>query len=353
MSGTNRSIGQVAVCVDTHHIVIQQRPSPEPHGTEVLIQMEAAGICATDLHLMRRSIPYLQPQVNVCGHEGIGRIIGLGSEVDGSKWKLGDRVAHRWVYQVCGLCEMCRGGNEQLCNKRKLSGKDVDGCWADHTLVDSKHLLKIPDEVDVVQAAPILCAGTTAYRALRQMDLRPSQWVAVVGAGGGLGHLAVQYAKALGLLVLAIDAGAKKGDLCRDLGANAYIDFTETKDMTGDVIAVTCGGAHGVLVVSSSARAYEQAVTYVRKLGVLFCIGITPTKMHFPVGPEYFVSRGVRLMGGSTGTMQDTHDALALFRLGKVRPVVIEKKLGDIQACLDAMENGDVFGRYVVCFGSR
>lgn len=139
--------------------------------------------------------------------------------------------------------------------------------------------------------------------------------------------------------------------------------------MTGDVIAVTCGGAHGVLVVSSSARAYEQAVTYVRKLGVLFCIGISmssstkhrlcsshmtaPTKMHFPVGPEYFVSRGVRLMGGSTGTMQDTHDALALFRLGKVRPVVIEKKLGDIQACLDAMENGDVFGRYVVCFGSR
>lgn len=141
-----------------------------------------------------------------------------------------------------------------------------------------------------------------------------------------------------------------------------------TQDIAADVINVTSGGAHGVLVVSSSARAYEQAVTYVRKLGVLVCVGISmasivtmysrtltsspaPTKMHFPIGPEYFVSRGVRLMGSSTGTRKDAQEALELLRSGHVRPVVIEKGLEDIQACLDALEKHDVLGRYVVTFG--
>ena len=124
------SESKVAVCVDTQTITVQQRSIPEPVGAEVLLQIEASGIFGTDLHLVRRSIPYLQPTVDIAGHEGIGRIIGLGPEVDTTKWNIGDRVAHRWLYAACHECEMCLSGNEQLCDRRKLSGKDVMGCWA-------------------------------------------------------------------------------------------------------------------------------------------------------------------------------------------------------------------------------
>ena len=120
---------KVAVCLDTKHIVIEERATPTPRGSEVLLQIEAADICATDLHLVRRSIPYLQRKVNVCGHEGTGRIVAVGPEVNATQWKIGSRVAHRWIDDVCTECEMCQGDNEQLCDSRKLSGKDVEGCW--------------------------------------------------------------------------------------------------------------------------------------------------------------------------------------------------------------------------------
>lgn len=121
---------QVAITDPNGQIVIHQEPIPQPTGTQILLRIEASGVCATDLHLVRRSIPYLQPTVNICGHEGIGRIVKIGDRVDSDKWKVGDRVSHRWIYRVCKQCEMCVKGNEQLCEKRALSGKDVDGCWA-------------------------------------------------------------------------------------------------------------------------------------------------------------------------------------------------------------------------------
>ncbi|KAL7625200.1 hypothetical protein AAE478_004415 [Parahypoxylon ruwenzoriense] len=339
---------KVVVTKGTHELAVEERPTPEPTGSQILIQIEAAGICATDLHLIRRSIPYLQSKVDICGHEGIGRIVQLGSDVDSTQWKVGDRVAHRWIYRWCGQCEMCKDGNEQLCDRRELSGKDVDGCWAEYTLVDSNYLLRIPEEIDPGAAAPVLCAGTTVYRALKTANLSLGQWVAVVGAGGGLGHLAVQYAKVQGLKVLAIDGGQEKAVMCSKLGADSFIDFTATKDITSDAIAITGGGAHGILVTSSSPRAYEQALTYVRKRGIVVCIGITPQKMTFPIGPEYFVARGVRLTGTSTGTLEDTREALEYVKKGQVNPITIEKSLEDIAGCLEILEKGDAVGRYVV-----
>lgn len=124
------SARKVAVSTSTETIEIQSLPLPSPTGTYVLLRIEATGICATDLHLIRQSIPYLKPKVNICGHEGIGRIVGLGPDVDRTKWKVGDRVAHRWIYRVCRRCEMCEAGNEQLCDSRELSGMHVEGCWA-------------------------------------------------------------------------------------------------------------------------------------------------------------------------------------------------------------------------------
>ncbi|KAL1969454.1 hypothetical protein VTN77DRAFT_8892 [Rasamsonia byssochlamydoides] len=338
---------QVAISDTPHRIIVHHEPLPQPTGTQVLVRLEASGVCATDLHLVRRSIPYLMPKadVRVCGHEGIGRIVQLGPDVDSTKWKVGDRVAQRWIYRVCRECEPCRSGQEQLCERRVVSGKDVGGCWADYTLVDSEYMLRIPEEVNAAEAAPILCAGTTVYRALKSAQLAVGQWVAIVGAGGGLGHVAIQYAKEQRLQVLGIDGGEDKAALCTRLGADAFVDFTKTEDLTADVLRITQGGAHGVLVTSSNPRAYELAVTYVRKMGVLVCIGITPEKMTFPIGPEYFVAKGVRLSGTSTGTIADTQEALDYLRRGQVKPIVVEKKLDDIQACLEQLEKGDAVGR--------
>lgn len=334
----------------THDLVVEERSTPQPTGSQILLRIEATGVCATDLHLVRRSIPYLLPKVNICGHEGVGRIAQLGPDVDTNEWRVGERVSHRWIYRWCGTCEGCTRGEEQFCDRRDLSGKDVDGCWAEYTLVDSRYLLRLPETLDPVLAAPILCGGTTVYRALKSAALSKGEWVTVVGAGGGLGHLAIQYAKVMGLNVVGIDGGPAKEALCKQLGADAVIDFTKEEDITAAVIKATGGGAHAILVTSSSVKAYEQALTYVRKRGIIICIGITAQKMTFPVGPEYFVSRGVRLTGTSTGTMEDTREALEYVRNGHVKPVIVEKNLEDIPACIEELERGDAVGRFVVRF---
>lgn len=189
----------VAITESEHKITIKtDDPIPTATGKQVLIKIEASGICATDLHLVRRSIPYLTRTVDICGHEGVGRIVQLGPHTDSQKWKVGDRVSHRWIYRVCGQCEMCQGDHEQLCEKRVLSGKDVDGCWAgesevrrwvaehqsinsvygasDHTLVDSEYLLPIPEDVDAAEVAPILCAGNiSGERLMFQQSLMAVQ----------------------------------------------------------------------------------------------------------------------------------------------------------------------------------
>ncbi|GAD98038.1 hypothetical protein ANI_1_1334144 [Paecilomyces variotii No. 5] len=348
MGSTIPATRKVAVTTSPPTVSITSLPIPQPAGTEVLLQIEATGICATDLHIVQRSLSYFQPKVDIHGHEGIGRIVALGPDVDASKWKIGDKVAHRWIYRWCKECEPCRAGLEQFCDKRQLSGLQVEGCWAEYTVADTEYMLRIPEGLDSAEAAPILCAGTTVYRALRTSELSPGQWVAIVGAGGGLGHLAIQYAKVQGLKVLAIDGGKEKEKLCTDLGADVYIDFTSTKDITATVIDITSGGAHGILVTSSSPRAYEQAITYVRKMGIIVCIGATSTKMTFPIGPEYFVGKGVRLTGTSTGTLRDTEEALELVRQGKVKPIIVEKKLEDIPECLDLLAKGDAVGKFVV-----
>ncbi|KIM94042.1 hypothetical protein OIDMADRAFT_60879 [Oidiodendron maius Zn] len=341
---------RVAVAESPNSTVIKREPVPDPEDTQVLVKLEASGICATDLHIGQLQIPELRPTVNVRGHEGIGRIVKLGPNADTQKWKIGDRVSQRWIYGTCLKCEMCLSGHDQLCVNGVISGKDVDGCWTEYTLVNSDYLLAIPEDVNPAEAAPILCAGTTVYHALKTANISPGQWVAIVGAGGGLGHLAIQYAKAQELRVLAIDGGEEKRALCAKLGADAFIDFAKTQDLAIEANQITDGGAHGVLVTSSNTRAYEQAFTYVRQLGIIICIGITPKKMQFPVGPEYFVGRGVRLTGVSTGTTADTQEALGFLRSGKVKPIIVQKTLEDIPACLEQLEKGDAVGRFVVVF---
>lgn len=330
----------------TKAISVSQRQTPVPVGTQVLVKLHYSGVCATDLHLARGTVHYLQPKVSVGGHEGTGLIAMLGPDVDGTEWHIGDRVAVRWVHVVCGKCEVCTTGYENLCPDRKLAGKDVEGTFAEYAIADSAYMVRLPEGVSDLDAAPILCAGVTAYKALKIANLRAGSWVAVAGAGGGLGHLAIQYARAAGFRVVALDG--RKRELCLSLGADVYIDVLETNDCVSEVIRVTDGGAHGALICASSSQAYSDAIRFLRRTGTLVCIGLPSKPTPLPLGPEDFVARGIKVMGTSTGDRQDTAEALSFVAKGQVKPQLIERRLEDIGEILNEIENGTVQGKCVV-----
>lgn len=330
----------------TKIISLTERDTPIPTTTQVLIKINYTGVCASDLHLARRDLPYLQPSVSIGGHEGAGVIASLGPSVDTSLWHIGDRVAVRWLHSVCKTCEPCTAGHENLCPHRKISGKDIEGCFASYAVADSAYLVRLPAGVSDAEAAPILCAGVTVYKALKIAALAQGAWVAIAGAGGGLGHLAIQYAKAMGLKPLAIDAG--KREICMSLGAVAYVDVLETEDAVKEVVEVTEGGAHGALVCASSGRAYADAVKYLRRSGTMVCIGLPPKPSPIPVLPEDFIARGIKIIGTSTGTLEDTEEALEFLARGEVRPHVVEKGLGEVSQALEEIEGAKVNGRIVI-----
>lgn len=330
----------------TQFISVQERSTPTPCGTQVLVKINYTGVCASDLHLARRDLPYLQRTVNIGGHEGAGTIVALGPSVETNTWCIGDRVAVRWLHSICKKCEVCTTGFETICPNRKVSGKDVEGCFAQYALADSTYLARLPDEVEDRDAAPILCAGVTVYKALKLTALRKGSWVAVAGGGGGLGHLAVQYAKAMGLRPLALDSG--KRDICMALGAEAYIDFMEENDVVSAVNIATNGGAHGALLCASSGRAYADAVKYLRRAGTMVCIGLPPKPFPIPVIPEDFISRGIKIMGTSTGTVVDTEEALAFVARKEVKPQLLDRSLDDISQVLRDIEDAKVQGRIVI-----
>ncbi|CEJ57635.1 hypothetical protein PMG11_06321 [Penicillium brasilianum] len=331
---------------ETKAISVGKRPTPVPVGAQVLVKLQYSGVCATDLHLARGSVPYLQPKVSVGGHEGTGVIASLGPDVDAAEWHIGDRVAVRWVHIVCGKCEVCTTGFENLCQGRKLAGKDVEGTFAEYAIADSSYMVRLPAGVSDADAAPILCAGVTVYKALKIANLRAGSWVAVAGAGGGLGHLAIQYARAMGLKVVALDA--RKRDLCLSLGAESYIDVLETDDCVAQVIKVTDGGAHGALICASSGQAYDDAVKFLRWTGTLVCIGLPPKPTLLSLGPADFVARGIKVMGTSTGNRQDTVEALAFVAKGQVKPQLTERRLEDVEEILKEIENGTMQGKAVI-----
>lgn len=332
--------------VDTKLISVIERETPRPSSSQVLVKINYTGVCASDLHLARRDLPYLQPTVNIGGHEGAGTIAALGPDVDHKVWHTGERVAVRWLHRICKECEACTTGYENLCPNRKISGKDVEGCFAQYALADSTYLVRLPAGVSDADAAPILCAGVTVYKALKLAALKKGSWVAIAGAGGGLGHLAIQYARAMGLRPLALDSG--KQDTCIKLGAEAYVDFMGEKDVVAAVTKATDGGAHGALLCASSGRAYADAVKYLRRAGTMVCIGLPPKPSPIPVLPEDFIARGIKIIGTSTGSLQDTEEALEFVARKEVKPHLEERTLDDVSRALDEIEAAKVSGRIVI-----
>jgi len=321
-----------------------QKPGPD----EVLINVKYSGVCHTDLHAMNGDWPLATKLPLVGGHEGAGVVVAKG-ELVGDDINIGDNAGIKWLNGSCLACSFCRQSDEPLCSKPLLSGYTVDGSFQQYAIAKAAHVAHIPKDANLEEIAPVLCAGITVYKGLKESGARPGQWVAIVGAGGGLGSMALQYAKAMGLLTVAIDGGEEKAESCRKLGASAYVDFTKSKDIVADVKAATPNGEgpHAVLLLAVSEKPFQQATEYVRSRGSVVCIGL-PANAFLKAPVFDTVIRMIQIKGSYVGNRQDTWEALDFYSRGLIKVPYKTVGLSELQNVYSLMEEGKIVGRYVV-----
>jgi len=267
------------------------------------------------------------------GHEGAGVVAALGRGVRNAKE--GDRVGVPWLHSACGHCVYCQGGWETLCESRQNSGCSVNGAFAQYCLAPADYVAHIPENVSFADAAPVLCAGVTTYKGLKQTEARPGQWVVISGIGG-LGHMAVQYAKAMGLHIAAVDVADDKLALARQLGGEVTAN-AKTEDAAAKIRKHT-GGAHGVLVTAVSTTAFRQAINMLRRGGTCSLVGLPPGEFSTPIFDV--VLNGLTIRGSIVGTRNDIAEALAFAADGKVKAHYDLEPLENINSIFDRMKKG-------------
>lgn len=334
-------------------LVIQEVPIPEPRDGEVLVKIEACGVCHTDLHAVDGDWP-IKPNLKalnsggfIPGHEGVGFVVKVGKGV--THIKEGDAVGIPWLYSACGHCEHCMAGWETLCEKQDNGGYSVNGGFAEYAIADANYVGILQKDVNFLNIAPILCAGVTVYKGLKVTEARPGQWVAISGIGG-LGHLAVQYAKAMGLNVAAIDVSDDKLELAKKYGAEVVAN-AKTLGEQGTIkkiIEETNGGTHGVLVTAVHPIAFKQALGVVRRGGTVAMNGLPPGE--FPVNIFNMILNGVTVRGSIVGTRLDLQEAIRFAEEQKVHAHVAPAKLEDINDIFSRMKEGKIDGRMVLDF---
>jgi propanol-preferring alcohol dehydrogenase len=322
-------------------LVVQEVPIPTPGPGQALVEVFATGVCHTDLHAVDGDWPVKPIMPLIPGHEGAGIVAAIGPGV--THLKEGDRVGIAWLHSACGHCDYCLAGWETLCPEQQNSGYSVNGSFAEYALGQADYLGRIPKNLSFVDAAPILCAGVTTYKGLKMTEARPGEWVVISGVGG-LGHVAIQYAKAMGLHVAAVDLGPEKMALARKLGAEITID-AKTQDPTKE-IQKQIGGAHGVLVTAVSPIAFKQAVGMLRRGGTCVLNGLPPGE--FPVSIFDVVLNGYTIRGSIVGTRLDLEESLAFAGDGKVRATIETLPLESINDVFSRLKKGQVNGRVVL-----
>lgn len=323
-------------------LAIEEMAFPAPGHGEVLVRIMASGVCHTDLHAADGDWPVKPSPPFVPGHEGAGIVAAVGEGV--KNVKEGDAVGIAWLHDACGGCEYCITGWETLCEHQRNSGYSVNGTFAEYAIGSANYVARLPQDVDFAQIAPILCAGVTTYKGIRETEARPGEWIAISGIGG-LGHLAVQYAKAMGLHVAALDVGAEKLALARELGAELAVDATDP-GAVDEVLRRTGGGAQGVLVTAVSPPAFEQALRLVRRKGTISLVGLPPGNFGTPIFDV--VLKRITLRGSIVGTRRDLQEAIAFATEGKVRATIERKRLEDINAIFSGLKQGTIKGRMVL-----
>ncbi|CAM3086310.1 zinc-dependent alcohol dehydrogenase [Paracoccus nototheniae] len=322
----------------------RQMAIPTPGPGQILVKTEACGVCHTDLHAARGDWPVKPVPPFIPGHEGIGRVVALGAGV--TRVKEGDRVGVPWLYSACGHCEHCLSAWETVCGEAEFGGYTKNGGFAEYILADPNYVAHVPPGLSPQQAAPLICAGVTTYKGLKVTDAKPGDWVLVSGAGG-LGHLAIQYAKAMGFQVCAVDIDDEKLTHATALGADLVVN-AKSEDAIEAVRNGTDGGAHGVLITAPSLTAFHQGIAMTRKRGTCALVGLPAGE--FPVPLFDVVANCITIRGSFVGTRQDMAEALAFAADGKVKANVELQPLSAINEVFDRLEHGKVAARVVLDF---
>jgi alcohol dehydrogenase, propanol-preferring len=316
---------------------------PEVTPGQVLIKVAACGVCHTDLHAADGDWPVKPPLPFIPGHEGVGHVAAVGAGVRGIRE--GDRVGVPWLHTACGHCEHCLTGWETLCDDQQMTGYTVNGSFAEYVLADPAYVGHLPANGTFEELAPILCAGVTVYKGLKVLDARAGQWVAVVGVGG-LGHLAVQYARAMGFRVVAVDIDTAKLKLAAELGAELCINSAEQDPVA--LLQKELRGVHGALVTAVSRESFGQSLGMLHKRGTMSMVGLPPGDFALPIFDVVLNAKTVR--GSIVGSRQDLNEALAFAAEGVVHASTTTHALEDINRIFDNLRSGRIEGRAVLSF---
>jgi len=325
-------------------LVFKDYDVPAPGPGQILVKTEACGVCHTDLHAAKGDWPLKPALPFIPGHEAIGLVVELGAGV--TAVKLGERVGVPWLYSACGHCEYCLSAWETVCPEAKFGGYTQNGGFAEYVIADPDYVAHIPEGLSATQAAPLICAGITTYKGIKETRARPGQWLVISGCGG-LGHLGIQYAKAMGLKVCAVDIDDDKLAHAKRLGAEFTANAKDV-DAVAAVKLATGGGAHGVLITAPSLPAFNQGVAMTRKRGVCVLVGLPPGE--FPAPLFDMVANCISVVGSFVGTRQDMAECLAFAVDGRVKADIELQPLSAINDVVARLEKGDVPSRVVLDF---
>ena len=324
-------------------LTLDEMPIPDVPPGQVLVKVAACGVCHTDLHAADGDWPVKPPLPFIPGHEGVGHVAAVGAGVQGIRE--GDRVGVPWLHTACGHCEHCLTGWETLCDHQQMTGYTVNGGFAEYVLADPAYVGHLPADLSFESLAPILCAGVTVYKGLKVLDARPGQWVAVVGVGG-LGHLAVQYARAMGYHVVAVDIDSARLNMAQRLGAQVCINAAEEDPV--QLLQRQMGGVHGALVTAVSRESFAQSLGMLHKRGTMSMVGLPPGDFALPIFDVVLNAKTVR--GSIVGSRQDLNEALQFAAEGTVRASTTAHRLDEINRIFDSLRNGRIDGRAVLTF---
>jgi len=324
-------------------LALKEIPLPTAAAGEVLVKLESSGLCHTDIHAAHGDWPVKPHLPLVPGHEGVGRIEAVGPGV--TNRAIGDRVAIAWLGYACGECTYCIGGWETLCPRQHNSGYSVNGAWAEYAVVPAAFANPVPGGIQPVEAAPLTCAGVTTYKAIKVARVSPAETVAIFGVGG-LGHLALQYARIAGAFTIAVDVKDHKLAMAKDLGADHLVNAVRA-DPAKAIQAL--GGADVAVALAADPESFQQAYHSLRRGGRLVCVGL-PAHGTLSIPIFDTVLHGISVIGSIVGTRNDLADVFALHAAGRTRIIATERKLDEVNPAIGEVLAGDVPGRVVFQF---
>lgn len=325
-------------------LVVEEVPIPVPGPFEALVQVDYSGVCHTDLHAARGDWPVKPVPPFIPGHEGSGRVVELGPSAAGVR--VGDRIGNAWLATACGVCRDCLGGWESLCASQQNSGYSVDGSFAEYMVVDTRYAPRIPEGADAAGITAVLCAGVTVYKGLKVTGARPGDWVVVSGIGG-LGHMAIQYAAAMGFRVIAVTGTEAKRQRALAYGAELVVNYRDGDP--GEAVQDLVGGAQAALVTAVSEKTFPQALSMLRRGGTVSLVGLPPGD--FPLSIFDTVLRGLTVRGSIVGTRLDMLEAVDFFSRGVVSTTFERQPMDAINDIFARMTTGAIDGRVVLDMG--